>query len=80
MEKSTVRVMTLAVYFSYSESLVGYRNAQRSKPGIYRLELQRSGVSKDFVCIGRWACRRHPYIESLPTPDRYLKSKATECA
>ena len=72
MEKSTVRVMTLAVYFSYFESLVGYRNAQRSKPGTYKsLELQRSGGSKDFVCIGRWARQRS---------DRYLKSKATECA
>ena len=62
------RVMTLAVYFSYFESRVGYRNALRSRLGTYKgLELQRSGVSKDFVCIGRWACRRHPNIESLPT-------------
>ena len=34
-------------------------------PATYKgLELQRLGVSKDFVCIGRWACQRHPYIES----------------
>ena len=46
-------VMTLAVYFSYFESLVGYRNALRSSPGTYNsLELQRLGVLKDFVCIG----------------------------
>ena len=47
------RVMTLAVYFSYFKSLVGYRNALRSRPGTYKgLELQRSGIAKDFVCIG----------------------------
>ena len=70
MEKSEVWPVSgyvLAVYFSYFESLVGYRNALRSRPDTYKgLELQRSGVSKDFVCIGQWACRRHPYIESLP--------------
>ena len=53
MEKSAVWVMTLAVYFSYFESLVGYTNALRSRPGTYKgLELQHSGVAKDFVCIG----------------------------
>ena len=42
--------MTLAVYFSYFESLVGYRNALRSRSATYKgLELQRSGVSKDFI-------------------------------
>ena len=119
--------MTLAVYCSYFESLVGYRDSLRSRPGTYKgLELQRSGVSKNFVCnarafansylkldptpsytqppnprttllhapcpgdrrfqpavqtrcsgradrgLGRWACRRRPYIESLPTL-RYTK-------
>ena len=33
MEKSVFWVMTLAVYYSYFESLVGYRNALRSRLG-----------------------------------------------
>ena len=42
--------MTLAVYFSYFETLVEYRNTLRSRLGAYEgIELQRSGVSKDFV-------------------------------
>ena len=33
--------MTIAVHFSYFESLVGYRNAQRPRLGAYKdLELQ----------------------------------------
>ena len=41
--------MTLAVYFSYIESLVGYTNALRSMLGAYEgLELQHSGVWKDL--------------------------------
>ena len=45
--------MTLAVYF-YFESIVGYTNALRSRLGAYEgLELKRSGVLKDFVCIRR---------------------------
>ena len=38
--------MTLAVYFCCFESLVGYRNALRSRPGTYKgLQFQRSGDS-----------------------------------
>ena len=45
--------MTLAVYFSYFESVIGYTNALKSRLGAYEgLELQHSGVWKDFVCIG----------------------------
>ena len=48
MEKSSVWMISgYAVYFSYFESLVGYRNGLRSWLGTYKgLELQHSGVSK----------------------------------
>ena len=66
---SKITHVIAAMYFTTFESLIVYRNTRRPCYVSKRLIAAsfESSEPLHLLRLIKWACRRHPYIESLPT-------------